>query len=428
VQDQFMSGDLPLVVATNAFGMGIDRPDVRFVLHHSMPGSLEAYYQEAGRAGRDGLPARATLLYSGADVGLQEYLIESNTPTSDELHRAARLMQTDFAGPTEIAQRLDMTEIKARVVSELLASIGGAETAAGDPRAIGSLARQVERRREHKRALLRIMAQYAQTEECRRRLVLDYFGDPSPAEAPVCCDVCEGRVMAAEDSGPLRPATSQAERGALIVLDTVASFSERDFGVGRGKLAQILKGSAAQDVARFNRHRNYGKFAALKMTEIESLISQLLMGGYLRQVGADRPVLALSAKGDAALKARAAIDVSLAAVAPQRLEQRQRERALGSTIEATLAMLRDGRSVEQVAAERALTVSTIFSHCAQLIEKRLLSLDDVVRPERAGRIRAAIAQIGSGKLLAPIKTILPADYDYGEIRCVAAAVEAEAGR
>ena len=85
VQDAFMAGDLPIVVATNAFGMGIDRPDVRFVLHYAVPGTLEAYYQEAGRAGRDGLPARAILLYSPKDTALQEFFIENDSPSLDEL-------------------------------------------------------------------------------------------------------------------------------------------------------------------------------------------------------------------------------------------------------------------------------------------------------------------------------------------------------
>ncbi len=85
VQERFMAGDLQLVVATNAFGMGIDRPDLRFVIHYAMPGTLEAYYQQAGRAGRDGLPARCVLLYSPKDRALQEWFIENDAPSRSEL-------------------------------------------------------------------------------------------------------------------------------------------------------------------------------------------------------------------------------------------------------------------------------------------------------------------------------------------------------
>ena len=123
VQDSFLSGDLPLVVATNAFGMGIDRPDVRFVLHVNMPGSLEAYYQEAGRAGRDGLPARATLLYATRDAMLQEHFIETSSPTEDQLRQVHRALQNDEGlSSDEIVQRTGLKEPVVRVAIEQLAA------------------------------------------------------------------------------------------------------------------------------------------------------------------------------------------------------------------------------------------------------------------------------------------------------------------
>lgn len=127
-----MAGDLPLIVATNAFGMGIDRPDVRFVLHYTMPGSLEAYYQEAGRAGRDGLPARAVMLYSPKDTALHEYFIENDSPTARDLRSVHKFLATlpaggigDEAGARvfhldELTRSTGLPEVKVRVTLEQL--------------------------------------------------------------------------------------------------------------------------------------------------------------------------------------------------------------------------------------------------------------------------------------------------------------------
>jgi len=97
IQDRFQSGETPVIVATSAFGMGIDKPDIRAVVHYEMPGSIEAYYQEAGRAGRDGTPAMAVLLFSAQDIRTHEYLARLNTPSEAEV-RSVYIALHDIAG------------------------------------------------------------------------------------------------------------------------------------------------------------------------------------------------------------------------------------------------------------------------------------------------------------------------------------------
>ena len=142
VQNAFADGSLPVVCATNAFGMGIDRPDVDAVVHVAIPGSIEAYYQEIGRAGRDGRPATATLLWEVQDVQLREYLIDSRRP--------------ERPGRTRV------------------------ELAPED----------VARRREIEHQKLRHMIGYAETRTCLRATILRYFGDPSAQKRCGTCGNC----------------------------------------------------------------------------------------------------------------------------------------------------------------------------------------------------------------------------------------------
>jgi ATP-dependent DNA helicase RecQ len=110
IQDDFMEDRLPLIVATNAFGMGIDKPDLRFVVHYNMPGSLEAYYQEAGRAGRDGLRSRCLLLFSQADRYVQEFFIDNKYPPREAVKKVYDFLRGEEASPIE----LTLQEIKDR--------------------------------------------------------------------------------------------------------------------------------------------------------------------------------------------------------------------------------------------------------------------------------------------------------------------------
>ncbi|MGH7908367.1 MAG: RecQ family ATP-dependent DNA helicase, partial [Thermodesulfobacteriota bacterium] len=413
VQDAFMAGDLPIAVATNAFGMGIDRPDVRFVLHYDMPGTLEAYYQEAGRAGRDGLPARVILLYSPKDTALQEFFIENDSPSAGDLRAVhSFLRRSPETRLDEIERATGLPQIKARVALDQLEAAhalrrfpDGAfglirvETLPLAESDVQAVVAQVAARREHKYRQLEIMVDYAETNACRRRAILNHFGDTGSADAPLCCDNCLSRAEVVEAES--RSAQTQSERAALIVLDTAAHLK---WEVGKSKLAQILKGSTAKDMTRFNydKVRNYGKFITLRLSEIESLIGQLIDTGYLKQVGSKLPTLKLTPKGESALKAHTAIRVDLRPVQPGAAQKVRAEREAGGTVALTGQMLARGLSPEQIAAERGLTVSTIYSHLAQLIAEDRVSIDAVVSADLQKQIRAAIEAVGSVDYLAPI--------------------------
>ena len=437
VQESFMVGDLPIVVATNAFGMGIDRPDVRFVLHYAVPGTLEAYYQEAGRAGRDGLPARAILLYSPKDTALQEFFIENDSPSLDELRSVYHyLQQTPRTRLDDIECATGLPQIKARVAVEQLEIVQAlhrdpdeafglmhVDVLPWDETRLQAVAAQVLARREHKYRQLEVMVDYAETNACRRRSILQHFGDTGSADAPLCCDNCLSRSET-DEAPRTQSELSQSERAALIVLDTLKYLR---WSIGKTKLAQLLKGSSARDMQRFeyDQARNYGKFAALKLSEVEALIDQLIESGYVKQVGSERPTLKLTPRGETALQMKAAIRVELRQITPDATRRVKAEKEAGGTLALTEQLLARGFTPDQIAAERGLTSGTIYSHLAQLIAQGKVNVDAVVPADVQQQIRAAIDTVGSAQYLAPIKQRLPEDIDYNLIRCVVEAVKRE---
>ena len=200
-QDAFMDGQTRVMVATNAFGLGIDKPDTRFVLHWQMPSGLDAYYQESGRAGRDGLPATCTLLFLQRDKAVQQFFMAGRYPGLDELDALyAALLREPGQTLAQLVERLDIPRTKLQVAVSLLRRLRIVGADAGghlrllkdtlDSKTLHRLAGEYQARREADRAKLEQMVAYAQSGHCRWRVLLEHLEGDDPREDCGTCDSC----------------------------------------------------------------------------------------------------------------------------------------------------------------------------------------------------------------------------------------------
>jgi ATP-dependent DNA helicase RecQ len=220
VQHAFQSGKLEVVVATIAFGMGIDKANVRTIVHTALPASVEAFYQEIGRAGRDGLPSRSVLLHSYADRKIHESFLDRDYPPASDLARVAAVLTSDFLMPGPLAQRLKMdldsfTKSIEKLIAHGTASIDfagnvrladEARRADSNPAAPASWRASYEAQIAFRRSQIDRMVAFAETQQCRMTAIIRHFGDTADAHRPCgICDFCSPATATAQTFHPPAP-------------------------------------------------------------------------------------------------------------------------------------------------------------------------------------------------------------------------------
>jgi ATP-dependent DNA helicase RecQ len=341
VQEDFLGGRLPLVVATNAFGMGVDKSDIRTIVHFDLPGTLEAYTQEIGRAGRDGRPARAILLHRAGDRRLQEFFIEGAHPPAALVHQVYDVIRTPEVSPVwwspdEVAQRCGMDKdhrLAASCLSVLRqrGRIARATTRDGESGAVRyGIAivdpsvpltldeAEMKTRRDHAYTQLDRMLAYGDA-PCLRRAILSHFGEQPPWERCGRCSGCStGRPMVDEP----RPLSATELDSVRKVLACMARM-RRPFSASM--IARVVTGSRDKAVRAFGFETlsTYGLLSGWSQARVEQLLTALVQAGAVEAVRTTRELrgqrrtyqnLQLTALGQAVMSAE---ETSLALVLPE---------------------------------------------------------------------------------------------------------------
>jgi ATP-dependent DNA helicase RecQ len=341
-QDNFMSGRTQMIVATNAFGMGIDKPDIRFVVHYQMPGSIEAYYQEIGRAGRDGLPSTCVLLFNYADKNTHDFFIEGSYPEFNLIKEVYDTLAAIQLRPIElsaaeiascISTRNEMAVQSALYVLERAghiqrtAAVNREDRKSRQSRNIIMLDSapvtklriepgDMSRRGELERRKLRAMIDFCYTDYCYRAHILRYFGDRQYERQCGTCGNCRPKTIAVP-APPVQPGDSSpralTDDELLRVRKILACAKRMNGRFGKTMLVSTLRGSAAKQVltARLNELSTYGLLKEMAQDEVQAYIDALVEAGCLRVKGGAYPMISTTELGDRVMREQERVELGL---------------------------------------------------------------------------------------------------------------------
>ena len=459
VQSDYMNDEFEVMVATNAFGMGVDKSNIRSVIHYNVPGSIESYYQEAGRAGRDLGNSHCLLLFNYADRGIHEFFNDQTYPTRDTIEQVWSFVAnfglgTHNINAQHIADSLSRQSRGKRLNSwgvesslRVLARAGHLEFGMRDGFpwiAVNDLARTrdlrvdwdyIEARRSINEGLLADVIRLASGRTCRQLYLLRYFNSrPSFDGGCGHCDVCCGPPAYVAEAN-LAPAEKIPlfEDAPIAIQKILAGVTRARGRFGAHMVAGMLRGAKSKKLLQTSLTglSTYGILSGMKQQHIVSLLDILLRHDLLARD--EHGCIGITPAGTEVMMDPGLLSATLTDILEHRTQRRgsgaprrsasapragaaSRPSATGDTYKDTLEMIQQGKTIEEIVQARDIKTQSVLRHLMVLADRGdRFDLSAYIQPQLLEAVRTAASDWTYGDALSPVKDAAPA-CTYDELK------------